>query len=58
LKTKAGRSGFFFYYFPFGFGEGGLFPLPPPDGLPVVLGALTGFGFFAIFIRLRVKLEN
>jgi len=23
-------------------GFGGLFPLSPPDGLPVVLGALTG----------------
>jgi hypothetical protein len=28
-----------------GFGVGGLFPLPPPDGFPVVLGALTGLGF-------------
>jgi hypothetical protein len=27
------------------FGFGGLFPLPPPDGFPVVLGALTGLGF-------------
>jgi hypothetical protein len=33
-------------YFPFGLG--GLFPLPPPDGLPVVLGALTGLFVFAI----------
>jgi hypothetical protein len=24
-------------------GFGGLLPLPPPDGLPVVLGAFTGF---------------
>jgi hypothetical protein len=29
------------FYLPFGLG--GLLPLPPPDGLPVVLGALTGF---------------
>ena len=34
-------------YFPFGFGvegcgRGGLFPLPPPEGFVVVLGALTG----------------
>jgi hypothetical protein len=29
------------YYFPFG-REGGLFPLPPPDGLPVVLGPFGG----------------
>jgi hypothetical protein len=26
-------------------GFGGLFPLPPPEGFPVVLGALTGLGF-------------
>ena len=25
-----------------GFGCGGLFPLPPPEGFPVVLGALVG----------------
>ena len=34
-------------YFPFGLGAGlgaaGLLPRPPPDGLPVVLGAFTGF---------------
>jgi hypothetical protein len=30
-------------------GFGGLFPLPPPEGFPVVLGAFTGFEFpFAI----------
>jgi len=26
-----------------GLGAGGLLPLPPPDGLPVVLGAFGGF---------------
>jgi hypothetical protein len=26
-----------------GAGLGGLFPLPPPDGFPVVLGAFVGF---------------
>lgn len=31
---------------------GGLFPLPPPEGLPVVLGALTGLDPFAIFKEL------
>jgi hypothetical protein len=31
---------------------GGLFPLPPPEGLPVVLGALTGLVPFAILIEL------
>lgn len=31
---------------------GGLFPLPPPEGLPVVLGALTGLDPFAIFQEL------
>lgn len=37
-----------FYFLGF---AGGLFPLPPPDGLPVVLGPLFGFGLlFAIFI--------
>ena len=33
------------FYLPLGFGAGGLFPLPPPEGLPVVLGAFTGFVF-------------
>ena len=37
------------YFFGFGAGEGGLFPLPPPEGFPVVLGLLTGFVDFAIF---------
>ena len=36
-------------------GEGGLFPLPVPDGLPVVLGPLGG-RLFAIVINLRVRL--
>ena len=35
-------------HLPFGFG--GLLPLPPPDGLPVVLGALTGLGLAAFAI--------
>jgi hypothetical protein len=34
-----------FFYFPLG----GLFPLPPPDGFPVVLGAFTGFPIALIF---------
>jgi hypothetical protein len=50
------------YYLPFfgggggvGFGAGfgavgGLFPLPPPDGLPVVLGAFGG-RCLLIFLR-------
>lgn len=35
-------------------GVGGLFPLPPPDGLPVVLGALTGGFVSAIVLILCV----
>jgi hypothetical protein len=35
----------FLIYF---FGFGGLLPLSPPDGFPVVLGALTGFVVFDI----------
>jgi len=31
---------------------GGLLPLPPPEGLPVVLGAFTGLDPFAIFQEL------
>lgn len=31
---------------------GGLFPLKPPEGLPVVLGAFTGLDPFAIFQEL------
>jgi hypothetical protein len=31
-------------------GVGGLFPLPFPDGLPVVLGALTGLLVFVMVI--------
>jgi len=30
------------------FGFGALFPLPPPEGLPVVLGAFAGLDDFAI----------
>jgi hypothetical protein len=33
---------------------GGLFPLPPPEGLPVVLGAFTGFEPFAIIFDFMV----
>ena len=37
------------FYFPFGFG--GLLPLLPPDGFPVVLGAFVGLDVvFAIII--------
>jgi hypothetical protein len=32
----------------FGAGLGGLLPLPPPDGFPVVLGAFDGLVPFAI----------
>ncbi len=38
-------------YLPFGLG--GLFPLPPPDGLPVVLGAFFGADVFAILLILH-----
>jgi hypothetical protein len=40
------------------FGLGGLFPLPPPEGFPVLLGPLFGLGFgcdFAIFLSFRLK---
>jgi hypothetical protein len=40
-------------YLPFGLG--GLFPLPPPDCLPVVLGALTGLLVFAIMKIVKHK---
>ncbi|MFP9116877.1 hypothetical protein ACLI08_03715 [Flavobacterium sp. RNTU_13] len=33
-------------------GAGGLFPLPPPDGFPVVLGPFTGLGLVAIKFKL------
>lgn len=36
---------------------GGLFPLPPPEGLPVVLGPFTGRStFFSIIFFLSLKL--
>jgi hypothetical protein len=31
--------------------DGGLLPRPPPDGLPVLLGALGGVGFFLILYK-------
>ena len=37
---------------------GGLFPRPPPDGLPVVLGPLTGLGFFAIINHLLFYIDE
>jgi hypothetical protein len=48
-KRKEPASPALFFYFPLG----GLFPLPPPDGFPVVLGAFTGFPIALIF-----KLNN
>lgn len=48
-------------YFPFGAGfgaAGGLLPLPPPEGLPVVLGALAGrVDVFDIMISFKVHVE-
>jgi len=42
-------------YLPFGLGAGGLLPLPPPDGLPVVLGALGGLVVpFAIVFSFKI----
>ena len=42
-------SHFVLYYLPFGLGAGGLFPRPPPDGFPVVLGPSGGLvAVFAI----------
>jgi hypothetical protein len=53
------------FYVPFwgggrvGFGDGfggvgGLFPLPPPDGLPVVLGAFGG-RCLLMFIQFMIR---
>lgn len=39
IKKTASVTAFFPDYLPF---AGGLFPLPPPDGLPVLLGTLFG----------------
>jgi len=40
---------------PFG-REGGLLPLPPPEGLPVVLGAFAGRGF-EYNVSIEIKLN-
>ena len=53
--------GFVNNYFPFGFGGGGvgeLFPLPGPEGFPVVLGPFGGLVVpFAIFKNLNFTLK-
>jgi hypothetical protein len=32
---------------------GGLFPLPPPEGFPVVLGPFAGLPLFAMVIKFK-----
>lgn len=47
------------YHLPFALGgAGGLFPLPQPDGFPIVLGAFTGFGFLFITNNALVMLTG
>jgi len=48
-KRQENDISYLFLYFP---PLGRLFPLPPPEGLPVVLGALTGLVPFAILNEL------
>ena len=37
---------------------GGLFPLPPPDGFPVALGALTSPAIVASFYLMTLNCMN
>lgn len=47
------------FHLPFGLGGAvGLFPLPPPEGFPVVLGAFTGFVFLFIMNKDFVMLTS
>ena len=36
--------------------RGGLLPRPLPDGLPVVLGALTGFDMMISFVKVDLEI--
>jgi hypothetical protein len=49
------KSGIRFFYFPFGLGE--LLPLPPTEGLPVVLGVLLGLRPF-IFKKKLTRFDS
>jgi hypothetical protein len=51
-KKKAGHLCPTFPYF-FG-GFGGLFPRPPPEGFPVVLGPFGTGGFVSVFAIVQV----
>lgn len=56
-KGQANTCPFLCVYLPLG--EGGLFPLPPPEGFPVVLGPLGGrVVVLAIKCKYNLKIEK
>jgi hypothetical protein len=58
-EIEAGRSRLLLITKGYLGGLGGLFPLSPPDGLPVVLGPLGGLvAAFAMIINFHTKLSK